>query len=284
MSNKRRIIRELITLPRPQLFPIPASAGMCGLALSSSSINFHEISNAIIIPILIWCGGQVLNDLFDSEFDKIYHPEWPIPSGLINKNLAFVYAMIFYMAGFLVAFYINIYCLITTAVAAFFATVYNQLKRRGIYGNICFGLAVASCVLIGTAINKAISMLILLVIFISSLVHMSDNILGTFPDIEADKKIGFQTLPIQIGPEYSAIISFVLFSLASLLTLLLWRVGLSIFYLPLATVAIVSILWTSFLVLKDPMKFCRLEGFWIVYSLFMGEILLYTSLIVGSCI
>lgn len=273
-------IRELITLPRPQLFAIPAAAGICGVMISSSGTNFLGIVFAALIPVLIWSGGQVLNDLLDCEFDSIYHPEWPIPSGIIPKRLALIYGALFYTIGLLLAFNVNIYCFGATVIATFFATIYNKLKRRGIYGNICFGLAVASCVLIGATINKNVSFLILSVMGISTLIHSSDNIVGTFADADADKKVEFQTLATQIGPESSALISFLLIIIASFITLSLWNLGLGISYLPLAIIAVISLLWTSLLVLRDPNRFCRLEGFWIVYSFFMGEILLYMSLIV----
>ncbi|WP_286241752.1 UbiA family prenyltransferase [Methanobacterium ferruginis] len=271
---------ELISLPRPQLFVIPAAAGVCGLMISSLSRDFFGIIFAALIPVLIWSGGQVLNDLFDSEFDSIHHPEWPIPSGIIPKKLALTYGVLFYIMGLSLAFYVNIYCFGATMLATFFATIYNNLKRKGIYGNICFGLAVASCVLIGATINKNISNLVLSVVGISILIHTSDNIIGTFADTEADKKMGFKTVTTQIGPKYSAFISFLLISIASIVVLLLWKLGLGILYLPLAIIAIISLLWTSFLVLRNPNKFCNLGGFWVVYSFFMGEILLYMSLII----
>jgi len=282
MTNLKCMLRELITLPRPHLFPIPAAAGVCGLYLSSSlSINFFKVLAASVIPILVWCGGQVLNDLFDSEFDKIYHPEWPIPSGLISKNLAFGYGLMFYVVATLFAFHISVYCLGATIVAILFATAYNNLKRKGIYGNICFGVAVASCILIGATVSRNIPHLVLYVMCISILLHTADNIIGTFPDMEADKRMGFETLPLQRGPKFSAFISFLLILISSLITLSLWLAGLKISYLPVAFVAVTSLLWTSLLVLRNPLKFCKLKGFWIVYSFFMGEILLYMSLIIG---
>ncbi|BDZ70855.1 hypothetical protein [Methanobacterium petrolearium] len=114
---------------------------------------------------------------------------------------------------------------------------------------------------------------------ISTLIHTSDNIIGTFADWEADAKMGFNTLPIQLNPKLSTIIVFGLISSASIIIMFLWKLGLPVSYLPLAVIAIISLIGSSTIVLRNPEKFCSLSGFWIVYSFFMGEILVYMSLI-----
>lgn len=280
MEDFQHKLKELLILPRPQLFAIPAAAGACGFMITSASNDFSGVLSATLITVFGWSGGQVFNDYFDAKFDSIHHPEWSIPSGLISKRLAFIYGALFYIISLSIAFYVNIYCFGATILAMIFATLYsNDLKRRGIYGNLFFGLSVSSCVLIGATVNENFSYLVLAVMAISTLIHTSDNIIGTFADWEADAKMGFNTLPIQLTPKLSAIIAFCLISVASIIIMFLWKLGLPISYLPLAVIAVISLIGSSTIVLRNPEKFCSLNGFWIVYSFFMGEILVYMSLI-----
>jgi geranylgeranylglycerol-phosphate geranylgeranyltransferase len=47
-----------------------------------------------IVGALIDAGGNIINDFFDVEIDKINKPKRPIPSGLISRKLA-LYLYIF---------------------------------------------------------------------------------------------------------------------------------------------------------------------------------------------
>jgi len=89
-------LKNLISIPRPQLFVIPAAVGICGYVLSSSKVDLFGIIFSILIPILIWSGGQTFNDFYDADFDKVYHPEWPIPSGNITKKQLW-YMVLYFM-------------------------------------------------------------------------------------------------------------------------------------------------------------------------------------------
>ena len=270
---------KFMGLLRPQLFVIPAAAGACGILLSCENPSGIALTLGTLIPVLAWAGGQVFNDYFDVSVDMIEHPEWPIPSGAISKQAAVIYGLSFYIICLVLAFFVNIYCLAASLAAISLGTLYSaKLKRKGISGNFCFGLAVATCILIGSTIGENVSSLVIAVIAIATLVHTSDNIIGTFPDIEVDKKMGFQTLPTQIGLKPAAKIAFLLIIAATSIAMFLWLLELHISYLPVAIIASISLIWTAFSVFKDPVKFGTL---WIIYSCFMGEILLYMSFIIG---
>lgn len=273
---------EFIGLLRPQLFVIPAAAGACGVLLACTNPDDIALALGTLIPVLVWAGGQVFNDYCDAEFDKIYHPEWPIPSGAISKHAAVIYGLSFYLISLTLAFFVTIPCLAACLVTIVLATLYSaRLKRKGSYGNVCFGLIVAACILIGATAGGNVSALVIAVMAIATLVHASDNIIGTFPDMDADIKMGFQTLPTQRGLKPAARIAFFLISAASGITMFLWLLGLNKSYLPLAIIACLSLLWTTFSVFKDPVRFSSLGALWVLYSYFMEEILLYMSFIIG---
>ena len=273
---------EFIEILRLRLFAIPGAAGACGLLLSCKNPNEVVLTLAIVIPVLAWAGGQVFNDYFDAEFDKIYHPEWPIPSGAISERAAIIYGTLLYIPCLSLAFFVNIYCLAASLLGITIATLYSaKLKRRGIAGNLCFGMSVAMCILVGSVIGGNVSSLVIAVMMIATLLHASDNIIGTFMDMEADRKMGFQTLPIQIGLKSAAKIALLLVIIATGIVMFLWLLGLHISYLPLAIIACLSLIWTAFPVFKDPARFSSLGALWVIYSYFMEEILLYMSFIIG---
>jgi geranylgeranylglycerol-phosphate geranylgeranyltransferase len=277
----RRWIR-FVELPRPYLFVIPAAAGVCGVFLSCENPSSIALTLGTFIPVLAWAGGQVFNDFFDIDVDKLKHPEWPIPSGDVSKQAVVIYGLCFYIACLILAAFVNLYCLSASLLAITLGTLYGysgKLKRKGIFRNFCFGLAVATCILIGSTIGENVSPLIIAVIAVATLIYTSDNIIGRLPDIEIDRKMNIRTLPLQIGSKPAAKIAFLLTISAVCITMFLWLLGLHISYLPTAIIASLSLMLLTFSVFKDPEKFGILPT---ILSRYMGQLLLYMSLIIGA--
>jgi len=273
---------KFINLPRPYLFVIPAAAGVCGVFLSCENPSNIAITLGTLVPVLAWAGGQVFNDYFDIDVDRIKHPEWPIPSGAVSKQEAAIYGLLLYITCLILAAFANIYCLIASLLAITLATLYGylgKLKRKGLFRNFCFGLAVATCILIGSTVGENTSLLVIAVMAVVTLIYTGDNIIGRYPDIEIDRKMDICTLPIQIGEKLAAKIAFLLTVSAVCITMFLWLLGLHISYLPTAFIAGLSLTSLAFSVFKDPEKFGTLPT---ILSRYMSQLLLYISLIIGA--
>lgn len=275
-------LKGFIDLSSPHLFVVPGSLGVCGVFLSNPNPDAIFILFGVLIPTIAWAGGQVFSNLFDSDFDRIKHPTWPIPSGTISKKEAATYGLLLYSLCLIFAYFLNIYCFSITLISLILATFYGylgKLKQKGFYRNFCFGLVVASCILIGASTTRNISEVAIFAMIIAILIYTSDNIIGDIPNIEIERNLGFSTLPLQIGPKKSAEVAFILMTFATILTLIFWIFGLNFSYLPLAIIALGSLLWTNIVLIKDPIKFGNL---WIIHARYMGQIALYFSFIVGA--
>lgn len=273
---------KIVELPRPYLFVVPAAAGICGLFLLEQNPSIMASALATFIPVLAWAGGQVFNDYFDAEIDAQKHPKFPIPSGMISKKMAVVYGLSFYLASLFLSALASIYCILACLLAILFSYIYGyegKSKRKGFPRNLCFGLAVAMCVLIGSTIMGNASILTLAVMIIVVLIYTSDNIIGRLPDVKLDRQMGIQTLPLQIGLKPAAGIAFMLTVAATVITMLLWLLGLNIRYLPTAIIASLSLVWVAVSVFKDPEGSGNLPTILLRY---MGQLLLYLSLIIGA--
>lgn len=273
---------KMVELPRPYLFVVPAAAGICGLFLSEQDPGIIATSLATFIPVLAWAGGQVFNDYFDAEVDMEKHPDFPIPSGMISKKIAVIYGISFYLASLLLSALANLHCIFACSLAILFSYIYGyegKFKRKGFRRNLCFGLAVAMCVLIGSTVMGNASILVISVMTIVVLIYTSDNIIGRIPDVRLDKQMGIRTLPLQMGMRPAAGIAFMLTVAASVITMFLWILGLNIRYLPVAIIANLSLVWLSFSVFKDPEGSGNLPTILLRY---MGQLLLYISLIIGA--
>lgn len=275
-------LMKFIELLRPPLLVVPAALGTCGVFLSCGNPDCLALTLGALIPSLAWAGGLVFNDYFDIESDRIAHPERPIVSGSISKQEGIAYGLSFYAVCLFLSFLVDISCLLVSSIVVILKTIYpylGYLKREGILRNSCFGLAVGLCILIGSTIGGNISPLVITVTIIGMLIYTSDNIIGRFPDIEVDRKLGARTLPIQIGLKPAAMIALLLTSFAVFITMFLWLLGLHISYLPTASIAGISLIVLAFFVFKDPEKFGKLPT---ILSRYMGQLLLCMSFIIGA--
>jgi len=276
-------IMKLIELLRPPLLVVPAALGTCGVFISFGHHDYIALTLGALIPSLAWGGGLVFNDYFDIESDCIAHPERPIASGSISKEVCIVYGLSFYAVCLFLSFLVNIYCMLVSLIVIILKTIYpylGYLKREGILRNSCFGLAVALCILIGSTIGGNISPLVITVTIIGMLIYTGDNIIGRFTDIEVDKKMGARTLPIQIGSKPAAMIAFLLTIAAVCMTMFLWLLGLHITYLPTAAIAGMSLILLALALFLDPERFGTDES--IIFLRYMAQLLLYMSFIIGT--
>jgi len=268
-----------LKLVRPRLLAIPGGAGACG-ALMCHPDETGAIVAGTLIPAMGWAAAQVFNDYFDRDVDRIVHPEWPIPSGEVSRRAVLLYGGVLTAVGLVYAACMHPACVVSCVAGMILAVLYSAvLKRIGIAGNLAYGLAVACCALVGATAGGAITLPLVGVMAVLTLVHGSDNIIGTLADLEFDEQVGMRTLPVTVGLARTARIAYRWMVAGILLSLFLWILGMGVQYLPLCALASFSLWETVDLVRRDPKRYSAL---WVTYSCFMGEILLYMAFVLGS--
>lgn len=135
---------------------ILAGVAISGYLMGKSvdAINFTPIFLLILSTIGLYGGGVVMNDVFDAELDAIERPERPIPSGLIPKMSATVFAVALLTVGIVAAYLMNnpVSGFIAFAIAIA-AVVYDKWgKHLSFFGPINMGLCRGLNLLLGISI------------------------------------------------------------------------------------------------------------------------------------
>nr|WP_299345103.1 UbiA-like protein EboC [Allomuricauda sp.] len=110
-----KTLKGYLQLCRPANLPTAAAdviAGMAlaGLFLKKDILSVQTLENGnlsfflVFSSISLYAGGVVLNDVFDSELDKIERPERPIPSGTVPLKNARWFGVILLVFGCIFAF------------------------------------------------------------------------------------------------------------------------------------------------------------------------------------
>ncbi|MBI2583273.1 MAG: UbiA family prenyltransferase, partial [Candidatus Aenigmarchaeota archaeon] len=92
-----------IEITRPNVCALTVLGIIIG-ALVVGILGFYaELVYAVLAGLLLCAGGNVINDFFDAEIDRVNRPERPIPSGHITPNSALYYYLVLSVIGLALA-------------------------------------------------------------------------------------------------------------------------------------------------------------------------------------
>ncbi len=180
---------------------------------------------AILAAFFITGSGDILNDYFDYEIDRINAPHRPIPSGKISRKSALVYAIIINLIGLVFAVMVSpdflLIALINTSVLSLYAW---KLKRYAFIGNVSVSYLSTSTFIASGLITGNFASLWSSPIFILALISffgtLGREIFKDIEDVKGDKKIGAKTLPIIWGENPSKLLGYAFLYIACLLLFL----------------------------------------------------------------
>ena len=136
-------IYPFLELCRPFTSALTSLAVIAAMLIETgSSINLYL--NVMLIAaaaiFLFSSAGNVLNDYFDREIDKINHPERPIPSNRVKAGDALKFSVALFLLSLLFAVFLNFFCVII-ALLAFTLQILYELKFKRYYLSKNFTIA-----------------------------------------------------------------------------------------------------------------------------------------------
>lgn len=185
--------KAIIILSRPVNLLIAFVSVWAAAVIAGDLFISYRILAASFSGALITAYGNAVNDLFDSETDRINKPFRPLPSGALTRKEAWVAAMIFSVAGILLSFYVDYLAIAVAFAAVVLLTLYTPIFKGYLFaGNIAVAL-VSSLAFIygGIAVEKPSGALIPAVF--AFLLHLGREMVKDVQDIAADRKSGIST-------------------------------------------------------------------------------------------
>ncbi|WEK18916.1 MAG: UbiA-like protein EboC [Candidatus Pedobacter colombiensis] len=157
-----------LRLMRPANVVTAVADVMAGIAiagyfvqLAPGSFGWGNGPQISLLPVILLCiatiglysGGIILNDVFDTDLDKIERPERPIPSGLVSKKAATIFGGIFFFIGVFAAGLYNPNSQYLAVAIMVSCLIYNKfLKHSAIFGPLNMGLCRGLNLLLGISI------------------------------------------------------------------------------------------------------------------------------------
>lgn len=209
----------------------PVNSLVAGLA----AIVAYLIATGTIIPgtlllfavvCLITAAGNVINDYFDVEIDRVNRPDRPIPSGQVSLPAARAYAVTLFLAGILVCLFTNDLCIAIAVFNSLLLIAYAaKLKRTPLFGNITVSFLAASMFLFGGALGGLPGLYHVLPFAVMTFFAMlARELVKDAEDVEGDRASGAVTIPIRFGIPATMYLAFfcALMGIAASLAPYLW--------------------------------------------------------------
>ncbi len=142
---------------------------------------------ALVAAFIIAGAGNAINDYVDVEADKVNRPYRPIPSGRVKRKAALGFSIALFVAGIVLAFFINFTAFAIAAVNSLLLITYSfYLKERMLVGNASVSYLVGSGFLFGGAAMGDV-MLPVVMFFLSAFANMAREIAKDLEDIKGDR-------------------------------------------------------------------------------------------------
>jgi geranylgeranylglycerol-phosphate geranylgeranyltransferase len=214
-----------------------------------------QILAALVVTGLISGAGNVTNDYFDYEIDKINKPKRVLPSGKLRRSNAAIYAsVLFVLANTVSIAFLNQYMVSLALLNTFITIAYAWRIKRTPFGHFMDSWLASSAFLFGS-LFVGINAIIIFLFSMAYLSNLGREIVKGIEDIEGDKKIGAKTLPVTMGKIFASYVAifFIIFAVMISFLPYFFRL-LSMNYLLLAVFSDAIFVFSCFVLLFNPTK------------------------------
>jgi geranylgeranylglycerol-phosphate geranylgeranyltransferase len=174
---------------------------------------------AALSASLVMASGNILNDIYDIEIDKINKPLRPLPSGKITIKEAYGLYLVFIIVSVVLSLLVNQAVLIIVLISILLLFLYSKyLKRILLIGNITVAFLTGLVFIFGGVVVENPSAAIVPAVF-AFLINLIREIVKDMEDVEGDTKAGVITFPVKFGFQISKYVILLISLILILFTL-----------------------------------------------------------------
>ena len=253
-------VTSLIKLIRP----VNAAMASIGVVLGFwfCGVNYSLI-NLILLIIATICAlgyGNIINDIKDSDGDKINHPQRPIPQGEISKKQATVFAILLAIISLVTGYIVSLQHGVATLIPLLILTLYTlYLKGVPLLGNIVISMLVAYTLVFG-GLGSTNTIIVVVPAVLAFLLNLCREIVKDMQDKAGDLKVGVHTTAVLPDKILKAVLAILALLFIPLIFLPYILGHFRLIYMSICAIVLLPlhISWFYFLFGKDHTK--KLDG------------------------
>jgi geranylgeranylglycerol-phosphate geranylgeranyltransferase len=202
-------LKGYVTLTRPVNAVAAGLAAIVAYLIATGTVIPATLLLMVVVT-LVTAAGNVINDYFDVEIDRVNRPDRPIPAGLVSLPAARAYAVTLFLAGILVCLFTNDLCIAIAIFNSLLLVGYAaRLKRTPLLGNITVSYLAASMFMFGGALGGLTGLLHVMPFAVMTFFAMlARELVKDGEDVDGDKASGAVTIPIRYGIKVTMLLAF----------------------------------------------------------------------------
>jgi geranylgeranylglycerol-phosphate geranylgeranyltransferase len=202
-----------LEITRPHNLAVAALTILVGWAVAGGGSPTPALVLAIVMGTLVTAAGNVVNDYFDADIDRINKPRRPIPSGRLTRRGSWRYYWLLTVLVFAVAAPAGRGVVAFAVAWTFCLYAYSAwLKTRLLLGNLMVSAVCASGFALGAWLagdaKAALVPAALAFLFV-----MGREIVKDVEDARGDGAGGATTLALQLGARRALVVALAFFAL-----------------------------------------------------------------------
>ena len=208
--NNLKIIFNFIKITRPiNVFITFIVVIVAVLITQQQKIELLTILLAAVSAAITAAAGNIINDIYDLETDKISHPNRVLVKKNISVKQVWIYYFILNTIAIIIAGYISITLLSIVLIVIFLLFLYSSiLKRLPLIGNITISFITGLVFIYGGILTGNPFAAVIPGCF-AFLINLIREIVKDIQDVLGDSKSNFKTFPVVFGIDKSKRIIFV---------------------------------------------------------------------------
>jgi geranylgeranylglycerol-phosphate geranylgeranyltransferase len=245
-----------IELSRPHNMLVAAFGALAGFVISGGR-EFEAVWPTAVFTGLVTGAGNIINDYYDVQIDRINKPRRPLPSGRMSTKTAialYVVASVLVIAGAFALLPLDVAALVVAWQAALY--IYAVwAKRVFVLGNVLVASIASSAFLAGGLLTGNAAA-VAVPIGIAFVFVLSRELVKGAEDIEGDRTAGVDTAAVVVGTGRTIVwAATLMLGLAALIPLPTLVGYYGSYYLLVMEVAVVpGLLTATYLIVKRPGK------------------------------
>lgn len=166
----------------------------------------NTVLYAALSASLVAAAGNVINDYFDFEIDKIAHPDRPLINGKISKKYALNFYFLLNLAALIISYFISTIAFGIVLLSIILLLLYSfSLKKIILFSNYIIAWLTGMVFIYGGLVTGNVSAAVIPALF-AFIINFIREILKDIQDIKGDLTAGVVTFPAKYGSDKAIII------------------------------------------------------------------------------
>lgn len=180
------------------------------LISQTESTDFYVILYASFAAALVTAAGNIVNDIFDIDTDKISHPDRVLVLGKISKKEAWTEYILLNSISIIISAVLSLKLMVIVLATIVLLYIYSStLKKLPLIGNLTIAFLTGLAFIYG-GFAAGFPMAAIVPAVFAFLINLIREIVKDIQDVEGDKTSGVNTFPIKFGFQKSKMLILII--------------------------------------------------------------------------